>query len=123
MQETILIYNMNDKTKRQRLIMSVLPLKVKLLDVKIEDYGRPIGELLQNNREQETDRIPEKELQGEMIVFAGISGSKLDLILAAFRKNKVPRIPYKAILTATNQNWNAFELLEELQKEHEEFQK
>ena len=53
-----------------------------------------------------------------MIVFSGLTNAQLDYALSAIRRSDAGFIPYKAVLTMANQNWNAFELLEELKKEH-----
>ena len=60
-----------------------------------------------------------RELDGQMIVFAGLSGEKLERTLALLRANPAcGQIPYKAILTQTNQEWNAYVLLDALKREH-----
>ncbi|MDE7287491.1 MAG: DUF3783 domain-containing protein, partial [Lachnospiraceae bacterium] len=60
-----------------------------------------------------------QELDGQMIVFAGLSEERLESVLALLRANSAcGKIPYKAILTQTNQEWNAYALLDELKKEH-----
>ena len=52
-----------------------------------------------------------------MAVFAGFFGNRMDIALAALRKAKI-RIDRKAVLTATNRQWTALTLYEELGKEH-----
>ena len=60
-----------------------------------------------------------RELDGQMIVFAGISGDKLDSLLSLLRSNPAcGSIPYKAVLTEMNQSWSAYALFEELKREH-----
>lgn len=59
-----------------------------------------------------------EELSGEMLVFAGISGGRLDETLAALREKKL-RIPYKAVMTAVNRNWTVRQLHREIRAEHE----
>lgn len=63
--------------------------------------------------------VPAKEtLAGEMLVFAGVSGGRLDEVLAALREKKL-RIPYKAVMTAMNRNWTVRQLHREIRAEHE----
>ena len=56
--------------------------------------------------------------QGECLIFSGIEGNRLDMILKTLRAEGVS-IPLKAIVTATNQSQTLEWLLEELAKEHE----
>ncbi len=60
----------------------------------------------------------EETLAGEMLVFAGVSGGRLDEVLAALREKKI-RIPYKAVMTAMNRNWTVRQLHREIRAEHE----
>ena len=54
-----------------------------------------------------------------MLVFAGFTGQKLDQFLNAMRKQKIPRINLKAMLTEHNVQWDSVTLHDELAKEHE----
>ena len=58
------------------------------------------------------------ELSGEMLVMAGLSENQVDQVLKALRRAGLD-IPYKAVLTAANQNWNVWELFQAIKKEHE----
>lgn len=63
--------------------------------------------------------MPNQELTGQMIVFAGLNEKSLNGLLALLRANpECGQIPYKAVLTDTNKEWNAYMLMEELKKEH-----
>lgn len=55
--------------------------------------------------------------QEPVLVMADFSSAQLDGLLAALRNGGV-RIPLKAVLTETNQNWSLLALIEELQREH-----
>lgn len=61
---------------------------------------------------------PAEGLTGELLVMAGLSGSRLDAVLAALRKAKL-RIPYKAMLTDANREWDVRKLHREIRSEHE----
>ena len=65
----------------------------------------------------EAVREPADSLEGELLVFAGFFGGTLDRVLAALRKKGL-RIPYKAVLTASNQDWTVRQLHREIQAEH-----
>lgn len=119
---------------------ALLPLRVKVKNIPPEDYDKQIGclagmkgfqedaegaSLSGGEEEQEfsgkglkgEQTVPE-EFPGEMLVMAGIAGNRLDQVLRAIRKTGIS-VPYKAVLTASNQSWNAWELFAEIKKEHE----
>ena len=54
----------------------------------------------------------------EMMVFSGIPSDELDTLLAAYRREGIPPVPLKAILTPHNLFWTAGKLYEELMKEY-----
>lgn len=61
-----------------------------------------------------------EELQGEMLVFSGISSQRLDAFLAAYRNTGAESIGLKAMLTPHNIWWDARQLYQELLREHAE---
>lgn len=119
MRETILLFHFTDRDRRNRLTRALLPLRVKIKEIPLEDYGKPVG-CLAGMRDLEPERVICKgeELSGELLVMAGLSDSRIDQVLRAVRKSGLS-IPYKAVLTASNQNWNVCELFEEIKAEHE----
>lgn len=66
-----------------------------------------------------TSKIVFPELDSEMIVFAFFEDNRLNQALAALRKSGAGPLPYKAILTPTNQNWTPRECFDEIRREHE----
>ena len=73
--------------------------------------------------EDEQDTLKEEfTLDASMLVMAGVDGNRLNQVLTAIKKAVVGKIPYKAIVTETNQNWLPKTLLEELKQEHEQMQ-
>lgn len=59
-----------------------------------------------------------EDFEKEMMVMAGLTSGQVDRVILALRKAGAGRIDYKAVLTPTNQNWNALKLYEELAGEH-----
>lgn len=51
------------------------------------------------------------------MIFSAMTGKQLDSMLAELRKAGLS-IPYKAVITASNQSWSLKKLAEELVKEH-----
>lgn len=103
--------------------MALLPLRVRVRAVEPADYAQPIGYLAGvkgiGSVETETEKLPQEKLPAEFLVMAGLSGARVDQVLSAIRKSGVGPIPYKAVLTVTNQGWDAYSLLAELMREHE----
>lgn len=118
MQEIILLFNFKDKSQVEAIKMISYLTQIPVRVIPKEKYTLPLKELVK-------DEIPtpevlnEEELDGQMIVFAGLLERKLNRFLYLLRDNSAcGKIPYKAVVTRTNQKWNAFQLLAELKKEH-----
>lgn len=58
------------------------------------------------------------KMDAEMLVMAGLSSARIDAVLGAIRRSGIGPVPYKAILTPTNQYWDGATLLTELKREH-----
>lgn len=126
MRETILLFHFTDSDRRKRLTRALLPLGMKMKEVSMEDYGKPMGYLAGIKDFPLKAAEPFlgeggmslEELSGEMLVMAGLSSSQVDKVLKAIHKSGL-HIPYKAVLTEGNQSWNVWELFQEIKKEHE----
>lgn len=120
--EKVLLFHFTEgpQLKAVRTILFLMQLPERL--VRKEEYGRPIRELLEKEGDNQTAGANHmmRELDGQMVVFAGVQGDRLDSLLSLLRSNPAcGSIPYKAVLTERNQNWNAYMLFEELKREHE----
>ncbi len=136
MRETILLFGFS-KERQSKLMRALLPLKMRIKRIEQDQLGQPLGVLAGQQPAEEKQSsekgAEEKQSQGmaaegcgqalgdEMLVMAGLTSARVDAVLAALRKGKAGPIPYKAVLTETNQQWNAWELLEELKQEHARF--
>lgn len=120
MKETILLFHVPDKEKLLKIEMALFPLHVRLKKVKPEEYSQPLGVLagLKDAIPNETACTAE-ELPDTMIVFAFFDDNKLNQALAALKKSGAGPLPYKAVLTPTNQFWTAHECFAEIRQEHE----
>ena len=54
-----------------------------------------------------------------MLVMAGLTSHQMNQLLQGMRRKKIPPVELKAMLTATNGSWNAYQLHKELSLEHE----
>ncbi len=123
MRETILLFHFSDKDRKNRLTRALLPLRMKIREVAKEDYLQPVGYLAGKKEISPLEESYQgEELEGEMILMAGLSGGQVDMVLKAIRKSGVGPIPYKAVLTVSNQEWNVLKLFQEIKAEHEQME-
>lgn len=100
--------------------MALFPHACRLKHVKEEEYHQPLGVLAGIK-----DAVPAEgnyagtALPDTMIVFAFFDDNRLNQALAALKKSGAGPLPYKAVLTPTNQFWTAHECFAELKREHE----
>lgn len=109
--------------KRDELLKmekALFPLKIRLKKIEKKDYNQPLGALAGvRDIPRVSGEYTGEELSDTLLVFAGMSRSRLDQVLAALRRCGAGPFPYKAVLTDTNQYWNAVDCFEEIRKEHE----
>ena len=120
MKPTVLLFNFNDKTRSTKTTAALLPLGLKLVKIKKEDYLQPLGYLAGKEDIARVDAIYEgEELSDEMMVLVNLSSKQIDQLILGLKKTGVGKIKYKAVLTATNQHWITRELFDELCEEHD----
>jgi hypothetical protein len=118
---TILLFHFSDKDRRNKLTRALLPLRMKIREVSREDYLQPVGYLAGKKDIPPLDETYDgEELEGEMLLMAGLLGPQVDQVLKAVRKSGIGPVPYKAVLTSANQSWNALKLFQEIKSEHEQ---
>lgn len=120
MKETILLFHTPDKETLLKIEMALFPLRVRLRRVPKEEYNQPLGVLAGI---KDMERLPGnyqgEELPDTLFVFAFFSDLRLNQVLAALQRSGAGPFPYKAVLTPTNQKWDAFECFQEIRREHE----
>lgn len=97
-------------------------LRLRTVTVAPENYGKSLGSLAGYAAgtvpvSAETT-LPETGL----LVMCGLKNSRMDKLLAALRTAGI-RISHKAVLTPTNQNWNVYQLAQELERERQAMEK
>lgn len=112
--ETVLHYNIG--AKKILLEQTAASLNMKCTEIPLDKAGESIGFLAGYNGF--TSNGSAAAAEGECLIFSGIEGKRLDMLLKAMRMAGL-NIPLKAIVTATNQSKSVEWLLEELKKEHE----
>lgn len=97
---------------------TALLLKIRLRTAGPEQTGQQLGLLLGRKgfAEQAGEAPP---VTDPILVLDGFTGPRMDVLLRALVKARVPRTVYKAVATATNVDWTLAQLWEELKKERE----
>lgn len=124
MKETVLLYNFTDKKRALKVKQALLPLGIKLKPVQKEDYLKPLEALINRGAEEAEGALQAKAYDGpgftdEMLLMAGFTSGRIDILIQALRKWGVGKVNYKAVLTDTNRYWDSLKLYDEIRKEHE----
>ncbi len=120
MKPKVLLFNFNDRERSIKTTAALMPLGLRIIKIKKEDYLQPIGYLAGKEDIEPRDEIyTGEELDDEMLVMVNLSGKQIDGLIMGLKKTGVGRINYKAVLTETNQHWTTRELYDELKEEHE----
>ena len=116
MKETILLYNLDSAAIRNKIKFLCIQggIHIRVVEKNQEDMELYLRS--ENSEEKPSFNDP-------MLVFAGFTGQKLDQFLNAMRKQKIPKINLKAMLTEHNVKWDSMTLHDELAREHEAMNK
>ena len=112
----VLLYNLNNE-KGGKIRRMCLPLGLRTRLVEPAEYGLTLSQLVEG-------QTPETPWAGEcfsdeLLLLVNCTGPLLDRFLQGFRRNRIPPVGLKAVLTPTNSGWTSLELREELAKERE----
>lgn len=120
MKPTVLLYNFKDSVRNRKITLALMPLGFRLRKVEKENYNQPIGYIAGINEIEPVNETYEgEELEDEMLIMVGMTSAQIDSLIMAFRKNGIQKVNCKAVLTKTNQYWDALTLYQELKLEHE----
>ena len=112
---TVLLYNCSGpEFSKLRQIFAMLRLRMRAVNP--DQYHLTLAELADGKGEPGEAQEP---IQESMLVFCGLGDAFLNQVLQVIRVAKLPTIPLKAVLTATNREWNTLQLREELIRERE----
>lgn len=127
--ETVLLYNVDDKTKYSLYLDFFRSRKVELKQVNRLEKDVPIGLLAYGTDEQKKAYVgPKGDVPVEfppepMLVFAGFTDRRLTAILSELREKGLSDISLKAVLTEYNAIWNSSTLYSQLAEERAQFLK
>lgn len=116
--ETVLYYAPEGDTRTAVMKSILVRLGVKIKNVPPGKTGETVGFLL--GRKGFDPCEPEKapELPEPLLLMDGFTGKRLEILLREMKKNRV-RLPYKAVVTQTNLDWQFCKLYDALAAEHE----
>lgn len=120
--ELVLLYNFNDPDRLRKIKSVLLCMKARVKVVLPEQFDQPIGAVAGLIDVALTEPVDTGSFTEEMVVIHRFSSRRIDELLVRLRKAGLGNIPYKAVLTGTNASWNAVQLRDELQQEHEAIQ-
>lgn len=123
MNDQVLLFHFTDAALISQIRLALLPLKIRVRVVETREYQNTLG-YLSGVPGHSPALMPYTgpELESPMLVLC-MPNSRIDAVLAAFRKTGVPPLPYKAMLTPTNSSWTPPTLFTELQRERNEILK
>ena len=110
----VLLYNLDDP-KGAKIRRMALPLGLRTRLVAPEQYGLTLAALTEG--EEPESPWAGEGFEEEMLLLVNCPGPLLDRFLQGFRRNKIPPVALKAVLTPTNRAWNSLQLREELSRE------
>lgn len=93
-------------------------LRLRTVTVTPENYSKSLGSLAGYATSADPVSAETTLPETGLLVMCGLKNSRVDKLLAALRAAGI-RIPHKAVLTSTNQNWNVYQLAQELERERQ----
>lgn len=112
----VLLYNLKNE-KGTKIRRMCLPLGIATRLVEPEEYGLPLGALVEGGAEQPAAEV--EAFGEEMLLLVNLPSPLLDRFLQGFRRAKIQPVALKAVLTPTNSTWSSCQLRGELQRERE----
>ncbi len=114
----ILLFHFEKGVQLEAVCGALFLTQIPVRNVSKNAYDMTIMQLAEGEMPSHNGALNE-ELDGQMMVFVNLSQEELHSVLSLLRSNPAcGEIPYKAVMTDHNRNWNAYELLAELKKEH-----
>lgn len=117
----VLLYNFANTQKGRKIKFVLIRMGIRIKNIDKKDYLQPVGALA--GVPNITADQPDYDKDGfteEMLVMNNFTERQLDEMLARFRKEGIPKVELKAVITPSNCTWNSLELYEEIKKEHEQ---
>lgn len=118
MAQFILMFGL-DKKKEAAVRSAATVIGATVVDVPRKDYSQKLGALAKvQGFSREKIVYNGLDFPAEMLVFSGMNSTQVDAFLAEYKKQGVPAIGLKAIVTPHNVFWTPEALFKELLREH-----
>ena len=114
---TLLLYNLDGRSG-DALKALCRKHRIEWKDVAPADFGQTLGALVGLPSPKGVAGAPAMPFRDAMLVMANLMRPQFDALLQDMRAAGV-RVPLKAVLTPANVGWNAYQLHDELAREHE----
>lgn len=106
-----------DDTQKDILMSAAQELNTDICFVGTDCAGEKVGYIAQINGITRTGLTVENPPECEVLIMSGLKSTVIDKVLRILRERNIS-IDLKCTVTAVNQNWELYRLIEELQREH-----
>ena len=114
----ILLYHATDERKKQ-ITNACRLMKIKVKEITQKDFAQKVGFLAGiKGYEANTDPVPEKVPQVEIMILHNFSKKNVDAFLKKMRALGIASTGIKATVTQINKDWTFSMLANELLEEH-----
>lgn len=114
----LILYRITDPETARRLNELCRSIHFRTKPVTTADAGRTIGALCgHHDAPQTVGKVPAGYTLPDLLIFSEVGEAALDFFLAAWRREGIPPVALKAIVTPHNAKWPLYALTDELQKE------
>ena len=110
----VLLFNMAADDRTRKIEAFLLEQRIPVRHVRHVEFRQKLGYLLNLPGFADSGCCFEPAFSDEMAVMAGFDAQQLNVFLDFFRQAGLRRIAWKAMLTPTNVNWDAFTLYRHL---------
>lgn len=116
MNTKLLIYHLKD-IENDNVIITVC----KLMNIELYEINDDMIHLkMKDILNKKIRKRKNNSFDMPMVIFSGMTSNQIDILLKAFKNGKVPFIPLKASITATNLNWSFEQLYKHIFMEYQQ---
>ena len=119
MRAKVLLYRLDGGTENGAKLRAILrEMKILTLTVEANQINETVGRLVSTNAAASDAAPPENAPEAEFMLLCALGDKQLDRLIANMRRAGVS-VPYKAVLTEHNRDWQFGKLIGEIIREHE----
>ena len=114
MKKTLFVYQLKYIENYTAILNILAFMNIEFFEIEDEMIHLKIKDLMNHKIRKKKN----KALPMPMILFSGMMGDDIDVLLKVFKNAHIPFIPLKAMVTATNLNWTFTYLYEHVYEEY-----